>query len=344
MAFTFPYRRIRLIEGLKSAKLIAVTFLVFLTSVLNPFYSQDRNTQDYWKYHERINKAEVLIGEEKFENALAAYEAIIGDYDFVFLRDYKIAAQLALQCSEKEKAYTYIRKGISAGWEIKDLKKNKFLETLKDDPEWKMMEKDYPELRESYLERIDPFMRDQVESMFKKDQWMAAGALLRIGEKAQTNYAVKKFAPHSETQILQLIPLIQDQGYPGEKLIGNDYWVSTILSHHNSISEEYARQDTLYKYIQPMLKDAIEKGEMSPYEYALIDDWFIAVSSSRTKPGYGFLNQPRQSTLEVTEGLRTKIGLRSIALRNKLVEMENKTGMNFYLPDWVKGKITVSAQ
>jgi len=30
-----------------------------------------------------------------------------------------------------------------------------------------------------------------------------------------------------------------------------------------------------------------------------------------------------------------------VALRNKLIDVENKTGINFYLPDWVKGKIII---
>ena len=59
-----------------------------------------------------------------------------------------------------------------------------------------------------------------------------------------------------------LLELLEDKGYPGEKRIGNDFWMSTIISHHNSISEEYNRKDTVYKAMQPALVQAIEKGEM----------------------------------------------------------------------------------
>ena len=177
--------------------------------------------------------------------------------------------------------------------------------------------------------------------MFKKDQGKALGALFRIGDKAQEKYAMKKFAPHSEIQMTKLIKILENQGYPGERLIGNDYWMSTIISHHNSISKSYAQKDTLYSFIKPMLYQAIKEGQISPYEYAMIDDWYIAVSTNRTESGYGFLNLPDQATLSETNLLRHRIGLRSIALRNKLVEVENYTGMNFYLPDWVEGIIEV---
>jgi len=189
--------------------------------------------------------------------------------------------------------------------------------------------------------RIDESLREKVQLMFKKDQKEALGALFRIGDKAQEKYAIKKFAPHSEAQIKELIIILENQGYPGEQLIGNDYWMSTIIGHHNSITQEYAKKDTLYNFIKPKLIRAIDKGQISPYEFALFDDWQKAVVSDRTEPGYGFLNSPVQSTLLKTDELRQAIGLRPVALRNKLIDVENKTGINFYLPDWVKGKIMI---
>jgi len=73
----------------------------------------------------------------------------------------------------------------------------------------------------------------------------------------------------------------------------------------------------------------------------MIDDWYIAVSSDRTQTGYAFLNAPISSSLDITNELRQRIGLRTIELRNRLIDVQNKTGMNFYLPDWIKGKIKV---
>ena len=86
---------------------------------------------------------------------------------------------------------------------------------------------------------------------------------------------------------------------------------------------------------------AIELGQISPYEFALIDDWRIAVISDRTQTGYGYVNPPLTSTLIEANNLRLKVGLRTVELRNKLVDLEKKIGMNFYLPDWVEGKIQI---
>ena len=295
----------------------------------------------YINYHELIIEAEGLISEEKFSEALMKYDKIFRSYDFIFLRDYKIVSQLALYIGEEEKALYYIKKGITSGWTLKALNANKFLKPLQIKPEWKALEKDYDSLHNQNLARIDLSAKEKVHAMFKKDQKKALGALLRIGDKAQERYALKKFAPHSENQIKELIKLLENQGYPGERLIGNNYWMSTIVSHHNSITQEYVKNDTLYKFIRPLLIQAINKGQISPYEFALIDDWQKAVSFNRASAGYGFLNPPSQSTLSKTNDLRLAIGLRPVELRNKLIDVENKTGLNLYLPDWVKGKIII---
>lgn len=318
-----------------------LTYLLFFFPLFALTGVETDENKDYLQYHKQINEAERLISTENFKGALYKYVNVFDSYDFIFLRDYKVAAQIAFYLNEKQKSLGFIKEGISDGWDLKALKKNKFLAPLQDESEWIFLENNYISLRSKYLSRINQQSREKVRKMFKKDQKKAIGALFRIGDKAQEKYNIKKFAPHSEIQMAHLIEILENQGYPGEKLIGNDFWMSTIISHHNSISEEHNRNDTIYLLIKPALIQAIEKGQISPYEYALVDDWKKAVVSERTETGYGFLNPPNQLTLSETNRLRQTIGLRTIELRNKLIDVEKRTGMNFYLPDWIEGKIIV---
>jgi hypothetical protein len=318
-----------------------LTYLLFFPLFFALTGVETDENKDYLQYHKQINEAERLISMENFKEALYKYENVFDSYDFVFLRDYKIAAQIAFYLKEKRKSFNFIKKGIADGWDLKALKKNKFLTPLQDEPGWVFLENNYISLRSKYLARINQQSRKEVGKMFKNDQKKAFGALFKIGDKAQEKYAIKKFAPHSEIQMARLIKFLENQGYPGEKIIGNNFWMSTIISHHNSISEEYNSNDTIYLFIKPALIQAIKKGQISPYEYALVDDWKKAVVSKRTETGYGFLTSPYQLTLSETNCLRQNIGLRTIELRNKLVDIEERTGMNFYLPDWIKGKIRV---
>ena len=313
--------------------MIFLTILIFLAPSLGFEDPSSAGSQDHWKYHEQINKAEIRISNKEFDKALDLYEEVFNAYDHIFLKDHEIAAQLAFYTGDQEKALEYIKAGIVTGWDLKSIKKHKYLSPLQDHPKWENIEAAYLVLHNDYLKRIDRSTRELVHEMFKKDQRKALGALFRIGDKAQENYALRKFAPHSESQIGNLIKILKDQGYPGEQLVGNNYWMSTIISHHNSITQKYIQADTLFTFIRPELIKAIGKGQMSPYEFALIEDWRITVASDGKDTGYGFLNPPKGSTLIQTDKMRQKIGLRTVELRNRLIDIEEETGMQFYLPD-----------
>ena len=169
--------------------------------------------------------------------------------------------------------------------------------------------------------------------MFARDQQLAFRALFTFSPQAQDRYAEKHFAPNSEKQVTRLAAILHEKGYPGERIIGNNFWVETILSHHNSISTAYCRQDTMYRYLRPILLEAIKKGSMSPYEFALIDNWHTTINSDHKIRSYGYLNSLNEKEHIRADELRRKIGLRSVETRNALIDIQTETGMDFSLPD-----------
>lgn len=299
--------------------------------------------QDYAQYHARINEAEEFIVHNQYKGALKIYEEVFTAYDFVFLNDYQIATQIALAAKEEEKCWKYLIAGIKSGWTLKSIKHNSYLEKLKIDPQWKLIKKEYGMWRNEYEIHLNQDARKKVKKMFSKDQWRAIGALFTFGSKGQDRYAEKKFAPNSEKQIDKLITILNDWGYPGERLIGNNFWMATILSHHNSISQAYVQQDTLYQFVKPSLLNALATGQMSPWEFAMLDGWYRTVKAGWEKADYGFLNPPTKEEWMTVNELRKSIGLRSIETRNRLIDIEQSTGMNFYLGGrpWVEGKIEI---
>lgn len=299
--------------------------------------------QDYAIYHQQVIEAEKLIGSEKYSDALQVYESLFDNYDFVFLREYQIATQLALFLEDKTKAKKYLRQGILAGWKLKSIKRNKYISQLKKEEDWNSIKTEYRVLRHQYESNLNEELQKQVKKMFSKDQWKAIGALFTFSSDAQDRYAEKKFAPHSEKQMAESINIIESYGYPGEKLVGNYYWMSTILSHHNSISQEYVQQDTLYLYLKPKLVNALKNGQISPFELALIDEWYHCVKNDRETSMYGILEPPSQSELSKSNELRAAIYMRPIEVRNQLVDIEKKTGMDFYLNGgpWIEGKVEI---
>ena len=289
--------------------------------------------QDYTIYHQQLIEAEHLLASENYGNALLVYEQLFRDYDFVFLREYQIATQLALYLNDKQKAIKYLKQGIILGWEMKSIKRNEYLAPLRKDEDWKSIKKEYANLNKQYESKLNQKLRKQVKRMYSKDQKKAFMALFRFGSKAQGRYAERKFAPHSERQMAKFSEILETYGYPGEKLIGNSTWMATILSHHNSISTAYNKKDTLYPELRPKLEDDLKNGLISPYELALIDDWYLTVKYDRKIPTYGILDPPSQSNMPKTNELREIIYARPYELRDALVDIKKKTGMNLYLSD-----------
>ena len=318
-------------------RIIAFTF-AFILSLFRGLYAQPT---EYSHYHKTVLKIEELTAKENYEQALDLMDGLCSSYTYVFLKDYKVAAQLAVQIKDFERAFDYLQLGISLGWTLKEIKKTPALKPLIAMAGWNRIKSEYDALRSDYEGRINQEIRAVVRKMYKKDQKFAIKYLFKLGQKAKERYGNKKGVTHTRQQIAQLQDILGANGYPGEKLIGESEWMSTILSHHNSVSKEFVVQDTLFPQLRPKLLEAISNGEMNPYDLAFIEDWYIAVKSDRKDAGYGYLDRPTKEEITTSNALREKLNIRSIELRNGLVDVQEKTGINFYLAGypWVDGKI-----
>ena len=90
---------------------------------------------------------------------------------------------------------------------------------------------------------------------------------------------------------------------------------------------------------------SLDKGQISPFEIALIENWRTASQSNHQEVSYGYLGPALDpESLEIVNVMRQEIGLRSIELRNALVKIQDETGINFYLQGepWQTGEIQVA--
>ncbi len=314
----------------------------FLFSLLIAFKSVAQD--NYLNYHLKVIECEQLIIEGKFTSAINSFETLFRQFDFLFLRDIKVATEVSVFENDHESALKFARLGVKAGWTLKSIKKNKNLRSLQASSGWTKLVSEYDTLHKTYLLRLNAKVEQEVHEMFKRDQKKAFGALIRIGQGAKRRYAEKKFAPHSEIQLHRLEQIISTYGYPGERLIGNNVWASVILSHHNSISVHYNSKDTIYAHLKPKLLNALKMGEISPYELAQIEDWRIAALNNHEQTSYGYLgNISDGEALDLVNKNRSDIGLRSIELRNSLIDVEREIGIHLHLPKgWQSDKITIS--
>ena len=323
---------------MKSYSIVFALLLLCLTAC-----KQETQPNDYAYYHDQVIVAETFISENQYAEALQVYDDLNEDFEFVFLRDLQVASQLALQVGDKEKAIAYIQKGFAHGWDFQATKEHPFLNKHLRAQDWEQLENTYDDYNQQFVARIDTNLRQQVKVLFDRDQRMAYQAAVIEEEVAQEAFIREQFPALSKQQLERLSQMIETAGYPGERLIGNFFWASTILSHHNSIAPDIVSADTLYPSLRPKLLDAVKQGYMSPYDFALIEDWKQAVISEWASSEYGYVNPPTTASLPAIDQRRAEIGLRSVNLRNQLIDLSSRTGMNFILPDWVEGKIVVKA-
>ena len=310
------------------------TFL--LISFLSPQVIGAGQREDYRDYHLKIMQAEELIAEKSFQSALNIYQEVFSSYPFVFLRDCKNASQVAWYIGDESKTCEFVKHGIKSGWKMKEIKKHNSLKGLTKTKGFQTIRVQYDSLYELYSDRINPKLRWEVRKMSWKDQWGALMALFRFSEKAQAKYGERKFAPKNELRLRRVLEIVEDYGYPGERLIGNAPWMMGIVGRRNQISQEFCREDTIYQQqMKPILLTAITKGEMNPAYYAFIDDWFITCESGWEKGSYGFLAELKPQDIQRSNQLRKEIGLRTVETHNSLIDIQKQTGMWFYL--WPRG-------
>ncbi|MBO0949388.1 hypothetical protein [Fibrella forsythiae] len=326
--------------------LVVLYFTLNLVSLSQAFAVGKRPVsieENYLVYHRTIAAAQKLITRQEYRGALDLYKQTFNSFSFVFLNDYKVATQLAVQIGNHKEAFGYLKKAMAAGWTIQEIKKAKFLRTLQHDPEWAIVEKQRDSLYIVFQQKENSELRSSVKKMFNKDQRKAFAALFALSDKRRQRYAEERFAPHSEKQLADLKNIINTYGYPGEKLIHNSYWASVIVSHHNSISTNYNLTDTLYLAIRPTLLKALKLGEISPHEFARIDDWYVAINSNHREKQFGHLSSSlTHKELEKADQLREEIGMSSVETMNSLIDLQAQTGMNFYLPSDLRQKISIT--
>ncbi|MBO3273373.1 hypothetical protein [Hymenobacter defluvii] len=319
--------------------------LLFVTLVLlvGLRAGKAQSPPDYLVYHQQMMQAEELLANRHYPAALAGFEQVLNTYDYVFLRDCQVATQLALHVGDKDQAYRWLRRGILGGWKLSDIKRNRFLEPLRTGLAWDSLRRTYDAMRTCYEQTLQQPLRAEVLAMAKKDQQLALRNLLQLSKQAKERFLNRRFIPHTEWQIARVAQLLRTYGYPGEKLIGNRTSMQRILSHHNSISTAYAQRDTLYPHLQLELLQAVRRGELAPADYAVIEDWYVVIKSDGQQAAYGYLNPLTTQEVPLSDARRQRIGLRSVALRNQLVEVQEETGMDLVLDGvfWVKGKLPI---
>ena len=287
------------------------------------------NAQDYDAYQGVCREIENTLLRQDWEEALEGYRQLRRDYDFLFGKDLKIALQLAYRTGDSVSFQRFSQETFARGWKWKRAKKE-----LKMNPDFASgMGRELKSFARKAEPPAFPYpeMREQVKRLFVQDQWQALGALFTFSSEKQDRYAERKIAPKARERVEEISEIIKQVGYPGEMLVGNSIWTSTILSHYNSISEKFVKEDTLYPVLRNSLRKELGLGRISPFEFAMIDNWYQSVGSGREIESYGILEgEVSEDSISTVDANRLAVGLPGIYNYNRLLELQSKSGIRLF--------------
>lgn len=291
-------------------------------------------TKNYLDYHNEIIKAEEYIVARQFGESLKIYRNLTDTYKHVFLRDIKVAAQLSAYVNDTDNLFYFLEQGMKKGWTSKEIMKRETLKKFKTDSRWKKIKTKQDQFKEDFENSINLELRKEIKEMLVKDQKRAIRVALTPVKKWRERYTNRKFVPNNRNQVRRINKIIDQIGYPGEKIIGDKSWATVIISHNE--------HDTIYNELRPKLYSAFERGEISAIEIALIETWRTGVDTGWKDKAFLIFEQDA-GTVEIVhaDSLRQRIGLRSIELNNKLIGTEKELGMKFYLSPSHGGLITI---
>ena len=238
------------------------------------------SSQNYIEYQKEITKAENLMFERKYPEAIRQFKQTFDAYEFNFPRDCMVAAQIASFMNDADNAFYFLRKAVRFGATIERIRMVTFLMSLQIHPQWNEFVKEYPEIRKAYYDGLNLPYRELCNQYYIRDQE------LRDRDQVWYRNLNRRLSPRSEKKwvlncekTLEVIDsLIPIYGFPSYKTIGgmdstlpkrsnrslSSCQILIVYYHYYSI-----RRDANPKYLEK-LYDEVVKGNLSVRDYALI--------------------------------------------------------------------------
>lgn len=148
-------------------KKVILLVLILITTII-PSHATDGD--DYRGFYEFINKAELCIIEEKYNEAYEIYSEAFKTWNNAPAIDYYNALLCAVHIDNYTFAFDYIRKLILKGWELNFFTENPFLDKLRNEAKWDIIVSEYQLIYKEYKKSLDSVLIKEFDDMFEKDQ------------------------------------------------------------------------------------------------------------------------------------------------------------------------------
>ncbi len=309
--------------------------IALLLIIVGLFDINNTNGQrNYFKYHDLIAEAETQISREDFQVAITLYDSAFAEVDYVYPKDYLIAAQLAAFLKEKIKCIYYIEKAMLCGLKSYCLKLLNQLNSFLTNEDWQALESKENKFRKDYLASIELDLNYEFSRRYREEQENKTG---EFGyEIIRLNY-------------FRIVSLMDSMPFVSDRIIGID---ETILDEnpdnkgaelHDCDLDNSKVMVTLLHAKDPVshigfdrLMSAIELGYLHPRElFYLYDytpnrgewDWGIIKFSPRPVLILRYSKSDNQQERQKVDYYRKSIGLCTYEVEQRNIEIARRYKM-----------------
>lgn len=199
-------------------------------------------SQNYIDYNRLITRAENHILDSNYYEALANYKEAFEQFDFVFAKHCYTALQIVSLSKDSTETIFFLRKGIKQGLELDLLNNAPFISNISKNSWWNsFVNKEYDSLHTIYLSKINIRLRDQLIKLATLDQLYTKKLNKYRFRIIPQIIAYRNWKKEIGKLVeIELLPMIEKYGFPGEKLVG----INSNISFEDTISNNYLISQT----------------------------------------------------------------------------------------------------
>ena len=303
----------------------------YLLNIIFIFTIQYSFGQSYLNYYTQVNEAKLLAADSNYLESALLYKKTFEEYDFEFARDCINAMEVSSLNSIDSLTSYFIKSALKRGVPISYFSKNANLSDFRLTPYWNSITKDSATFRSEYESNIKTEIRDEINQMFSADQqireryYQWSNFLLRpsIG---------KKWKKLNSEQVMRIMEITKNHGFPGERLIGIDSPEYHEKINSNQFSAGMPIILFVHHYSQPnfsydsLLFAEVFKGNLYNEHFATICDFEAEFGKSKFAcyGYYGLRHKPKNYKPDEFIEKRKEIGLLS---NSEIQKLNRSNGM-----------------
>jgi hypothetical protein len=296
------------------------------------------HAQQYIEYHRQMNRIDEDILKNELTSALIRFDSIYYRYDFIFARHCFKALQISCSTKDSLRANQWLEKAFIQGVPLWMIRNNEITKNCLFYSTTSATIKGYDSLRNSYTKAIDTSLRKQIDSLIEIDQYYTRKVNDGFILTRYTYHAIR-WLRNNKKQVEILKKIIEEKGYPGEKIIGlplpmNDSILSINRFYRNGpwLRETHAYIMFIHYYsnrrpdINNMLIEQINKGNLLPYQFGSFNDFLARWGKRKYNNTYYNVwhKDPNSDKENEINNRRYRIGLNTIKEQDIIETISNE--------------------